>query len=74
VDVKSSLERREPDTFESASRAHIASFLQCVRNRKEPVATIEMGQRTSVVCCMAMESLKQGRRVRWNPEQRNMEV
>ena len=74
VDVKASMERREPDTFESASGAHIAHFLECLRDRKEPVATIEMGQRTSVVCCMAMESLRRGCRVRWNAGQRRMET
>ena len=74
VDVKAGLERREPDTFESASRAHIAHFLERLRDRKEPVATIEMGQRTSVVCCMAVESLKRGCRVRWNMEQHRMEL
>lgn len=74
VAMRASLERREPDTFESASRAHIASFLECVHDRKEPVTTIEMGQRTSVVCCLAVESLRRGRRMRWNAEQQRMEA
>jgi len=73
VEVKASHERREPDTFDSASGAHIRHFLECVRTRKEPNATIEMGQYTNVVCCMAVESLRKGRRVRWNSEEKRME-
>ena len=46
VEVKASQERREPDTFDSASGAHIRHFLDCVRARKEPNATIEMGHNT----------------------------
>ena len=74
VEVKASQERREPDTFESASNAHIRHFLDCVRKRKEPNSTIEMGQYTNVVCCMAMESLRKGRRVRWNAQEKRMEA
>jgi len=72
VDVKPSRERREPDTFESASRAHIRNFLDCVRDRREPNGTIEAGQYTNVVCCMAAESLRQRRRVRWNEDTKSL--
>lgn len=74
VEVKASQERREPDTFDSASDAHIRHFLDCVRTRREPNATITMGQYANVVCCMAVESLRKGRRVRWNAEARKMEM
>ena len=74
VEVKASQERREPDTFDSASGAHIRHFLDCVRTRREPNATIQMGQYTNVVCCMAVESLRKERRVRWNAEARKMEM
>ena len=73
VEMKAARERREPDTFESASHAHVQQFLACVRSRKEPNATIEMGQYTNVVCCMAIESLRKGRRVRWNAEQKRID-
>ena len=73
-EVKAVRERREPGTFDSASMAHMRHFLECVRTRKEPNSTIEMGQHTNVVCCMAVEALRTGRRVRWNAEQKRMEV
>jgi predicted dehydrogenase len=73
VDLKTSQQRREPGTFEPASHTHIANFLKSVRDRSEAIATIEMGQRTNTVCWMAIESLRTGRRVRWNAEHKRME-
>jgi hypothetical protein len=32
-----------------------------------------MGQRTNTVCWMAIESLRTGRRVRWNAERKRIE-
>jgi len=74
VEVKCGRERREPDTFDSASAAHVRNFLECVRARREPNATIEMGQYTNVVCCMALASLRKQRRVKWNAETNTIEV
>ena len=73
VDLKTSKERREPGSFEPASHTHIANFLKSVRDRTEPIATIKMGQHTNVVCWMAVESLRTGRRVRWNAERKRIE-
>lgn len=66
VDLKPSRERRSPGTFESASRAHVVSFLEALRTRREPVSTVEMGQSTNIVLGMAVESLRSGRRVIWD--------
>jgi len=74
VDLKPVQERREPDTFESASVAHVRNFLECVRSRKEPNATIQMGNSTNLAICMAMESLRARRRVSWNAAARRVEA
>lgn len=71
--LKPEIERKQFGSFERASRAHIANFLECVRTRRTPNAPVEAGQSTNVVLCMAMEALRSGRRVRWNPAQRRME-
>lgn len=73
VDLKPESEVRRPDAFNGAARAHIRNFLECVRTRQDPNATIEMGQSTNIVLCMAMESLKTGRRIQWNQQARRME-
>lgn len=74
IEMRPSVEVKQPGSFEPATRAHIRNFLECTLSRKEPNATVEIGQNTSVVLCMALESLRTGRRVRWNAAQRKTEV
>ncbi|MDX1981492.1 MAG: Gfo/Idh/MocA family oxidoreductase [Bryobacteraceae bacterium] len=62
-----------PRSFDSATRQHIRNFLDAVKSRKDPSAPVEAGQHTNVALCMAMESLRSGRRVRWNETARRME-
>lgn len=66
LEMKASVEKRKPGTFDSATRAHIRNLLECVRSRKDPNATVEMGQHTNVVLWMAVEALRSGRRIRWD--------
>jgi len=47
--------------------AHMHDFLECIRTGKTPNAPVELGYRVSVTCCMAVESYRQGRTVRWDP-------
>jgi predicted dehydrogenase len=72
VDIKPSKQVHRVGTFEPATRAHIRNFLECIKTRKDPNATVEMGNWTAVVLCMAMESLRQGRRMRWDGAKRDM--
>ena len=71
--MQPSEEKRQPGSFESATRAHIRNFIECVKTRRDPNATVEMGQSTNIVLCMAMESLRRGRRITWNAAARKME-
>jgi hypothetical protein len=73
LDLKPTISKREPGTFNAAVRLHIRNFLECVKTRKDPNATVEMGQLTNVVLCMGMEALRTGKRVRFNPATRRME-
>jgi predicted dehydrogenase len=52
----------------TAPRAHMQNFLDCVRSGKETNCPFDLGYRVSVACRMAVESYRQGRTVRWNPE------
>jgi predicted dehydrogenase len=73
LDMKPSMEKRQPGSFEPATRAHIRNFLECIRSRQEPNAPVEAGQSTNIVLCMAMESLRRGRRMTFNAAARRME-
>jgi predicted dehydrogenase len=72
IDMKPSQEVKRPGTFVPATRVHIRNFLECVKSRKDPNATVEMGQSTNVALCMAVEALKTGRRVRFDAARRKM--
>jgi predicted dehydrogenase len=73
VEIKPSREKNLPGIFELSSRAHIRNFLECVRSRKEPHAPVEVGQHTNVVLGMAVESLRTGRRLRWDAAQKRIQ-
>ena len=54
-------------THRDASPAHLRNFLECVRDRKDPVATVEIGHRTNVVCQLSDVATRLKRKLRWDP-------
>ena len=66
VEMPPSIDVKRPGSFDQATRAHVRNFLDCVRSRKDPTATVEMGHATNVSLCMAVQSMRTGRRLRWN--------
>ncbi|MBL8296374.1 MAG: Gfo/Idh/MocA family oxidoreductase [Bryobacterales bacterium] len=74
LEMKPSQENKQPGSFKFAGISHIRNFLECVRSRKEPNAPVEAGQATNIVLCMAMDSLRQGRTLKWNNATRKVEV
>jgi len=73
VDMKPSVSRKEAGSFNRAAPSHVRNFLDCIRSRQDPNAPVEAGQATSIVLCMAMQSLREGRRLRWNANARKVE-
>jgi predicted dehydrogenase len=71
---KPTREKLELGSFEPASRSHIRNFLDCVKSREEPNAPVEGGLNTAIALTMSLESLRSGRRVRWNPTTRKTET
>jgi predicted dehydrogenase len=67
------VEKKSPGSFNFATLSHVRNFLECVASRKQPNAPVEAGQATNVVLCMAMESYRTGRRLRWNAQTRRAE-
>lgn len=60
-------------SFVPATRDHIRNFLECVKTRQEPNAPVEGGLATAIVLCMTLDSLRSGRRLRWNAQTRRVE-
>ncbi len=59
-------ENMQVGSFVPATRDHIRNFLECIKSRKEPNAPVEAGFDTAIVLCMTLDSLRNGRRMRWN--------
>ncbi len=53
-------------SFEGATELHVRNFLDCVRSRKEPNATVEKGFQAALVVQLANRSLELRRRIEWN--------
>jgi predicted dehydrogenase len=74
MEIKPSVEVSRPGSFAACTRAHIRNFLECVRTRREPNAPVEAGLSTAIVLAMAMDSLRQGRRLKWNAQASKVEA
>ena len=45
---------------------HVRNFLDCVKSRNRPIADIEEGYRTAVMCHLGNIAMKVGRTLRWD--------
>ena len=61
-------------SFSEATNAHVENFLNCVRTRTPPNAPVEKGFQAVLVTLLANQSLRQGRRIRWNARTRQVEA
>ena len=66
VEMKPSVHVSRPGSFGSATRQHIRNFLEAVKTRQQPSAPPAAAQSTNIVLCMAMQSVREGKRLRWN--------
>jgi predicted dehydrogenase len=63
-----------PDLTEIAGRsahvpqAHMQNFLDSIRLSREPNCPFDLGYRVSIACRMAVDSYREGRTVRWDPQ------
>jgi len=53
-------------SFEISS-PHMQNFIDCVRSRQKPVASIEVGASTAITCCLGNIATDLQRSVKWNP-------
>ncbi|MEJ5368600.1 MAG: Gfo/Idh/MocA family oxidoreductase [Bryobacteraceae bacterium] len=67
-------EENRPGSFAAATRDHIRNFLDCLRTRREPNAPVEAGLSAVIVLSMALDSLRSGRRLKWNAAARRVET
>ena len=49
-----------------ATSLHARAFVECVRSRKTPPATIEMGHRATLIGHLGNIAFKSGRKLKWD--------
>jgi predicted dehydrogenase len=49
------------------SSPHMQNFIDSVRSRQKPIASIEVGCSTAITCCLGNIATELGRPVKWNP-------
>lgn len=50
------------------SKSHMGNFFQCMRSRKAPVASIDIGHRSNSISIITHIAMKTGRKLRWDPK------
>ena len=51
------------------SNDHMGNFFDCMRSRRDPVASVEQGHRSACIGHLIIIALRTGRKLQWNPEQ-----
>jgi predicted dehydrogenase len=67
---KSLLEKSEAAVGQGqyeVSSPHMQNFVDCVRSRRKPIASVEVGCSTNTLCCLANIATELKRPVKWNP-------
>jgi predicted dehydrogenase len=64
------LDRRmgDGDVYLGRAEDHRRNFFECVRSRKEPFATAEIGHRTATICHLNQLAMRLGRSLTWDPQ------
>jgi len=47
---------------------HVRNFLDCVKTRQDPVASVEVGHRSATVCHLGNVAIRLGRNLKWDPQ------
>ena len=48
---------------------HLANWVDCIKSRRQPVADVEIGHRSTTVCHLGNIARWTGRKLRWDPKQ-----
>jgi len=54
--------------YRDATAEHMQNFFDCMRSRKEPNCSFEIGYRSAIACQMSIASYHKKRAVRWDPK------
>jgi predicted dehydrogenase len=66
--------KKSENGFGWATDLHVQNFLECVRTRNTPTATMKLGFQAVLVTQLGNLSLKNGRRMKWNAKSNKVEM
>lgn len=64
--LKKSEQKIDEGEYEMSS-PHMQNFINSVKSRKEPIAPVEVGCSTNILCCILNIAYELGRPVKWDP-------
>lgn len=64
---------KEPGSSNEQFNLHVRNFIECIKNRKRPIADIEEGHQVTTACHLANISLRLGRKVRWDADKEQIQ-
>lgn len=50
-----------------ASENHSQNWLDCIKSRRDPICSVEVGHRSATVCHLGNIAIRSGRKVNWDP-------
>ncbi len=65
------LARISPDQLKirlPVSDDHLANWIECIKTRQRPIANVEIGHRSAIVCHLGNIVRWVGRKLTWDPE------
>jgi len=65
--LKLSMQTGNNDAVAQTNPAHMQDFINSVRSRREPIAPVEAGASTAILCCLMNIAQELGRPVKWDP-------
>ncbi|MEZ5399254.1 MAG: Gfo/Idh/MocA family oxidoreductase [Bryobacteraceae bacterium] len=57
---------KEPGSSDEQFDLHVRNFIDCIKSRQKPIASVEGGHQITTACHLANISLRLGRQVRWD--------
>jgi len=51
----------------SASENHFQNWLDCIKSRRDPICSVEVGHRSATVCHLGNIAIRSGKKVNWDP-------
>jgi predicted dehydrogenase len=60
--------KEDPQLYDYRPTSQMANFFDCVKSRKRPIADVEIGASSVIVCHLGAIALRLGKKLKWDPK------